>query len=208
MRSRFAALLFAAVASASVAVVGCRDEGNVLEGKPDVVLSDAEAAGILRALNLGEIVEAQLAVQRATNPAVIAFGDRMLVEHGAALDREQALFAQLGLEPAPSGARTELERQTEAELSMLGAQSGADFDRAYVDVQAEKHATAIRIIDTVLLGAALRPELQQEVMVLRQSVQEHLATALELKGAFGDAAAPPDAQVGDAAIDAVTVAFP
>lgn len=205
MRSRFAWLLVAAVAC-STAIVACRDEGDVLEPDPDVTLTDAQSAAILRALNVTEVEQGQLALERVSTPAVRDFARRMVDEHGAALEREAALYAQLGIQPAGSAIQEQLDLERTNELENLRAQTGLGFDRVYVDLMVENHAQAIRVIDTVLFAEPVGAELAAESTTVREMVQEHLAQALALQGDFGADAAvpPPDAQPSDAVVDAVT----
>jgi putative membrane protein len=90
-----------------------------------------------------EIALSQLAVQKATNPAVKAFAGKMITEHQK-LSASMKPFADAwGLTP-PSGPDADHQK----ELDKLNGLSGADFDKEYIDQMVTDHAKALSAFTT------------------------------------------------------------
>jgi putative membrane protein len=98
---------------------------------------DASDARFAKAATLGGMTEIQLgklASERGSSEVVKAFGERMVVEHGAAGDQLKAAAQKdnitLPSNPAP---------KTQQTLSRLSKLSGSAFDRAYAEDMVEDH---------------------------------------------------------------------
>jgi predicted outer membrane protein len=89
---------------------------------------------------LAEIRLSQLAVQKASNADVKAFAQRMIDEHTQANSQIATLAQQVGatLPDAPTA-------EQQAIANELSALSGADFDKAYMDVNVIQHAKDVRL---------------------------------------------------------------
>jgi putative membrane protein len=81
-----------------------------------------------------EIQLGKLASERGSSEVVKAFGERMVVEHGAAGDQLKAA-AQKDNITLPSN----LAPKTQQTLSRLSKLSGSAFDRAYAEDMVEDH---------------------------------------------------------------------
>lgn len=88
--------------------------------------------------DINEIKLSQLAEQKATNPAVKAFAEKMVSEH-TKMFKSMAPFAdKWGITVA-----TDLDDDHKDEYKKLSGLSGADFDKEYIDAMVSDHAKAL-----------------------------------------------------------------
>jgi putative membrane protein len=85
-----------------------------------------------------EIALAKLAEQKATNPAVKAFAQKMIMEHTKMSASMQPFAESWGLTP-PSGP----DADTQKELDKLNGLSGNDFDKEYMGQMVSDHSKAL-----------------------------------------------------------------
>jgi putative membrane protein len=85
-----------------------------------------------------EIALSQLAQQKATNPAVKAFGEKMVTEHTKMSESMKPFADSWGLTP-PSGPDADHQK----ELDKLNGLSGADFDKEYISQMVTDHSKAL-----------------------------------------------------------------
>jgi putative membrane protein len=125
--------------------------------------------------NIDEIKLSQLAVDKATNPAVRAFAHKMVVEH-TKMGKGMAPFAESwGITPA-----TDLDSDHQKEYDKLNGLSGADFDKEYIDQMVSDHATAL---DDFTKEAKDTKDMKFRAVVLRDKtmVAAHKNMAYDLK---------------------------
>lgn len=83
---------------------------------------------------LAEVELGQLATEKASNPAVKQFGQRMVDDHTKANDELKQIASKEGINlPASLSSK---DKKTKERLSKL---SGADFDRAYMKLMVKDH---------------------------------------------------------------------
>jgi putative membrane protein len=85
-----------------------------------------------------EIALSKVASDKATNPAVKAFADKMVAEHTKMTDSMKPFADQWGLTP-PAGA----DENHQKELDKLNGLSGKDFDKEYTDQMVTDHTKAL-----------------------------------------------------------------
>jgi putative membrane protein len=88
--------------------------------------------------DVNEIQLSQLAVQKATNPAVKAFAEKMVKEHKQLSASMKPFADEWGLTP-PTG----LDDAHQKEYDKLNGLSGADFDKEYISQMVTDHAKAL-----------------------------------------------------------------
>lgn len=192
-----------AVLLSAIVVCACSENqvnGNALvdASVPDSLaeqLSDAQVMGVVLALNQGEIDQGKVAQANAVAPEVKAYGDKMVTEHQAALDRENAL----GIPSAESPLRTQVQTESQSLVTLLQDKSGDSFDLAYVEAQITVHTKALDTVDTTLIPANDNALLAAELTTLRASIQAHLTEARALRTMM-----VPDIGVTDATAEATT----
>ena len=126
-----------------------------------------------------EIAGGKLAQQKGNSQGVKAYGARLVTDHTKSLKDATALAKRLGIKvptsPAPS---------MQWELQTVGMFSGAEFDTAYVNLEAMDHQQDIsEARDEVKDGtnAAIRKSAKTEIPTL----QQHLKLAQQLGGKTG-----------------------
>jgi len=161
------------------------------------------------ASGLAEVTEGQIAVAKSLNPAVRAFGQRMVTDHTAAGNQLSAIAAQEHIPQSP--VLTGPEQQDIVTLEML---SDPDFTGTYVDMQLVDHIQTLRqFLQETKAGQdpALVTFAQQQVPTLMQHLDSAAALDLALRGlppapatvnAFLSSLAP-DLPRGNAAVAAV-----
>jgi putative membrane protein len=93
--------------------------------------------------NMFEIKTSEQAVKTSKNADVLAFAKMMIKDHTAAGKKfETAAAATSGLTPPVA-----LDDDHQKTLDDLVAKTGADFDKAYVDIQQSAHADAVSLFD-------------------------------------------------------------
>jgi putative membrane protein len=89
--------------------------------------------------DVNEIKLSQLAEEKATNPAVKAFAQKMVAEHTKMSAGMKPFAESWGVTPA-----TDLDADHQKEYDKLNGLSGADFDKEYIDQMVTDHAKALR----------------------------------------------------------------
>jgi putative membrane protein len=148
---------------------------------PAAMLTDAQIAAITDAANKGEIEQAKLALRKAKDPQVKAYAQMMIDHHGTEQKKEQQLATTLSLQPETTQTSTQLQTDSQNAISSLSSQTGADFDKAYIDLQVKEHKEVLDAIDTKLIPSAKNAQLKQALTDFRPKVADHLQKAEELQ---------------------------
>jgi putative membrane protein len=149
-------------------------------------LDDAQIAAITDAANSAEVEQGRLAQSKAADPRVRSFAAMMVEHHGEARRDQQAL--SVAKQDSPDSER--MSKDADTALSSLQQKTGAEFDRAYIQLQCEEHRKVLQEIDQKLLPAAKDPSLRAYLQELKPKVQEHLAEAERLQKELGSTSSP------------------
>lgn len=153
---------------------------------PGGQLTDANVAAILSVSDSGEIRPSQAAQQQAQNAQVKEYAQMMVTEHSMLEDSLRALTGRLGVTPAPNALSQQLRTQADSAMSALQGQSGAGFDRAYMQWMVASHQATLTALDTQLIpaiqNAEMRTAVQQQV---RPRVEQHLQRAQQIQSSLG-----------------------
>ena len=144
-------------------------------------LEDPQIAAITDAANSAEVEQGRLAQSKASDPRVRSFAAMMVEHHGEARRDQQAL----SVSKQESADSERMSKDADSALSSLQQKSGADFDRAYIQLQCDEHRKVLNDIDQKLLPAAKDPALRAYLEKLKPKVQEHLAQAERLQKDLG-----------------------
>jgi putative membrane protein len=143
-------LLWVAVAAISIAIGGCsKTEGTKppsseeRAARPGAVGTGGAGANVkedddfvrdVAIKNMAEIELSRMALDRATNPDIKSFAQRIVADHGAAGDKLKSVVAGQPIEwPA------QLDDRHKKTADELAGRQGADFDRDYVEAMIEGH---------------------------------------------------------------------
>lgn len=151
-------------------------------------LNDANVAAVLSVADSGEIRPSQAAQQQAQNAQVKEYAQMMVTEHGMLEDSLRALTGRLGVTPAPNALSQQLRTQADSAMQALQGQSGANFDRAYMQWMVASHQATLTALDSQLIpaiqNAEMRTAVQQQV---RPRVEQHLQRAQQIQSSLGGA---------------------
>ena len=129
---------------------------------------DGQFAVMASVGNSFEIASSRLALQRATQPELVAFARMMIADHGKAQ-------AQLDAAAAPSGADAGrmLDPDHQKMLDELSSVSGPDFDQAYAKDQVAAHQESAQVLsDYIATGED--PSLHRYATIALPVVNMHL----------------------------------
>jgi putative membrane protein len=141
---------------------------------------DPQIAQVMTIANQTEVTQGQIAALTAVTPQVQTFASSMVSEHGALLERQQALFRTLGITPVDTSTSRGLQSESDALVDQLRSLRGINVDQVYMDAQVSQHAEVIDLIDSQLLPAVTAPELRAELVSMRATMSAHLDAARSL----------------------------
>jgi len=122
-----------------------------------------------------EIALSQLAEQKATNPAVKAFAEKMVKEHTQMTASMKPYADSWGL-TAPTGPDADAQK----ELDKLNGLSGNDFDKEYMDQMVTDHTKALKAFTTEAKDTK-DVKFQAAVIKGKTAVAAHKNMAYDLK---------------------------
>jgi putative membrane protein len=125
-----------------------------------------------------EIQSSQLALQKSSNPEVRAYAQMMIQEHTQSSQQLSQIAAQMGY-TLP----TEPSEFQQAVIEQLAQLSGAEFDRAYMEAQANGHDQTAAIYRTEI-GQGQAPALKTFAAQILPIVEEHYQVASSMVPSF------------------------
>jgi len=146
-------------------------------------LGDADIANVIHEVNAGEIAAGKIAQTKASNAEVKAYARDMVQAH-TALDKQGAKVS--GQTAATNAAiRDSVVRANEAMSSQLqSANSGAAFDKAYLDGQVQGHQNALSFLQSAQTQTK-SADLKKMISAAIPDVQKHLDRARSLQTKVG-----------------------
>lgn len=197
--SRSAALLVAILAAA-----GCADENRdrpaqamaradttaalappesaaVAANNASTVMQDPQVASIVSTSDSVEVAISQLAMEKATSPQVREFAQRMVRDHNASRLQSKQLFTGLGLVPLTHPTAQQIATNGERAMNDLQGQSGAAFDRAFIDFQVTHHETMLGALDNTMIPVTTQDEMETLLRSMRTAIAAHLQQARQIQ---------------------------
>ena len=152
---------------------------------PAAAPTDPEIAHIAKTANDADIDGGNLASQKAENAEVKGFAKLMVTDHTAMNQQgeQAATAAQVTPQDNPTSQQMMSEHQTAKQ--QLEGQSGAAFDRAYIQHEVQMHQKVLDALDRTLIPNAQNAQLKQTLTDARAKVQAHLQRAQEIQGKLG-----------------------
>ena len=154
--------------------------GSVASPKND--WTDAQILAFAKTANSGEIAEAKVAQQKATNPAVKKFAAMMIADHTKMLADGNALATKLAITSDTSKSDVkDLMKDGDKDLKELQEKkTGKDFDEDYMEKQIGTHQKVLDKLNDASKSAKA-PELKSAVDESIAKVQGHLTQAKAIK---------------------------
>jgi putative membrane protein len=166
----------------SWAVLAHQDSTASLSAQSQANMTDARFAKAAAQGGLAEIQLGRLAGDKGSNEMIKAFGERMVVQHGAAADQLQAAAQKENI-TLPTAMNSK-DQQTYDRLAKL---SGSAFDRAYAQDMVEDHEKDLAAFQHEASNGkneSIKAFAAQTVPM----IQEHLNQAREIQKAVAQTA--------------------
>jgi putative membrane protein len=117
---------------------------------------------------MAEVITGQLAAQKASDPQVRMFGQRMVTDHGKANDKLKSIAAKDNITlPDQPG----MEHKMAA--SKLGKMDGKDFDKAYTEQMIKDHEEDVALFQKEAKDGK-NPDVKMFAQQTLPTLQEHL----------------------------------
>ena len=126
--------------------------------------------------NMAEVNGGTMAAQKGTSPEVKNFGNRMVNDHGKALDELKQLAQTKGI-TLP----TDVNDEQKKEADKLSKLSGKDFDKENTDAMVKDHEEDVAEFDKASKNAQ-DPDLKAWAAKVLPIIQDHLKMAKEMAG--------------------------
>ncbi|MEE7559329.1 DUF4142 domain-containing protein [Xanthomonas sp. Kuri4-2] len=141
-------------------------------GATAAVKGDAQALGVLAALDENEIALAQQAIARKLGGTTEDFAREMVTQHQADLDKVRALGV------ADSANAQALRAKGKAALDALAQENDENsYRNAFMATMNSDHADALKIVDAELMPAATGEAARQHLTQARKLIAEHYERA-------------------------------
>ena len=144
--------------------------------------TSASVLGFVAAANTGEIRESELAVRKATTPAVKAFARQIIADHRTLVNDAKSLASKLKVTPdtADDDVRDVMKHASDDIKDLTDKPAGVDWDKEYVDHQIKDHKD---VLDKLMDAAknTTEPDLRAALEKATGKVQEHLTKAQDIK---------------------------
>lgn len=139
----------------------------------------AKIASVTHVINVGEIEQAELALDRSDDEAVRDLATMILEDHQAAEQRQQDLLAARDLAPIEHEVSMAVAAGAAEKTSQLQAARAGEFDRRYALVQVELHAQGLELLE-LAIDRAPDPAFAPFLVDVRDAVEHHLETAIDV----------------------------
>ena len=144
--------------------------------------TSASVLGFSAAASAGEIREGELAIRKATTPAVKAFARQLVADHRAMLADGKALATKLKVtaDTADDDVKDVVKHSADDIKDLTDKKPGRDWDEAYVDNQIKDHKD---VLDKLMDASknTTDPDLRAALEKATGKVQEHLTKAQDIK---------------------------
>jgi len=154
---------------------------TVTPGQADTRAQGSDVSFVMDAAMGGmtEVEIGRLAVEKATNPKVKMFGQRMVDDHGKAGEELKTLAASKQISLPAS-----LDAKHKAMHDKFAGLSGTDFDRAYVKDMVADHKKDVEAFNQESMNGK-DPEVKAWAAKTLPTLREHLRMIQEIDGELG-----------------------
>ncbi len=147
---------------------------------PGPTLDDPTIVAIFDAANTADIETGGLAAKQGASKEVRDFGAMLVRDHTQVRQQGRDLAKTLAVTPTPPTDDQSAKSHAEA-MARLRSLHGAEFDRAFLQHEAEFHRDVIAAIQTTLLPAIQNPELRALVETVAPAFRAHMLIAEKLE---------------------------
>jgi putative membrane protein len=140
--------------------------GQTSSSQDQTFIQDAAKGGML------EVHMGQLALQRASNPAVKTFAEHLVADHTKGNADLASLARQKGIMVPPDDAKMAMSMS-------IATKSGADFDREYIKTMVTDHQKTIEMFEKEASSGS-DPDVKEWANKTLPTLRSHLADAQAL----------------------------
>jgi putative membrane protein len=151
-----------------------------VQAKPD--LDDGQIADIITVAHSVDIEAGKLAQFKSSNAEVLFFAQRMVTDHGVALESQSDLIKRLKITPVENSVSHRLRSTAEKNIARLTPMRGLQFEKEYIDHEILFHTQMLETIDSVLIPNARNEQLKNSLVKVRPAFFSHLQHAVRMQG--------------------------
>jgi len=144
-------------------------------------LSDGQIVKLTSVVDSGEIDQAKLAKERASDARVKQFAAMMIKQHTQSKQKGDKLAKQASITPEESPVATELANGSSSMMQTLRDAEGREFDALYIDGQVSQHAKVLGLLENQLIPSAANEQLKGALVEARTMVSNHLTEAKDIQ---------------------------
>jgi putative membrane protein len=145
-------------------------------------LDDGQIADIITVAHSIDIAAGKLAQFKSSNAEVLFFAQRMVTDHGVALESQNELIKRHKITPAENPVTQRLRSAAEKNVARLTPLRGLAFEREYIDHEVVFHTHMLETIDDVLIPNARNEQLKNSLVKVRPAFFSHLQHAVRMQG--------------------------
>ena len=149
--------------------------------------TDPQIADIVLTANTIDIDRGKAALSKTKNAEVKQFAQQMIDDHGASNKEAVALATRLGVKPETNATSKSLKDGAKKAAARLKKESGAKFDKDYVDIEVGYHEAVIGAVKTVLIPNAQNKDLKQLLTDTVPTLEGHLQHAKNVQAQLAGA---------------------
>ena len=125
-----------------VGIAACKSENTPPAEAPQTTAGTVERQftsgdtfGVLRAIHQGEVDQGVLAQQKASDPRVREYAERVVSDHKTRMQKDEQLMGGLGISARDNDVSRQIKSSADRQNAQLEQMTGLDFDRTYLDDQ-------------------------------------------------------------------------
>jgi predicted outer membrane protein len=160
--------------------VNIQIEDELAGASDEVVVSTTVAIG--GALNEAEIIHAEIALDRSSDPEILDFAEMLIRDHTANIAEAESMLVERGVGPIGSDVADDLAAEADFAADELDATSDANFDRVFLDMQLTMHGQA-RVIVGEFADIVPDEDMAAFWDDTRATIDGHLDVAVDLASA-------------------------
>jgi len=147
--------------------------------------TDPQIADIVLTANTIDIDRGKVALSKTKNAEVKQFAQQMIDDHGASNKEAVALATRLGVKPETNATSKSLKDGAKKAAARLKKESGAKFDKDYIDTEVAYHQAVIDAVKNVLIPNAQNKDLKQLLTDAVPTFEGHLQHAKNVQSQLG-----------------------
>ena len=147
--------------------------------------TDPQIADIALTAHNIDIDRGKLALSKTKNAEVKQFAQQMVDDHGAGVKEAVALATRLGVKPETNPTSKSLKEGAKKARARLTKESGAKFDKDYINTEVEYHQAVIDAVKNALIPNAQNKDLKQLLTDVVPTLEGHLQHAKNVQAQVG-----------------------